>query len=425
MSNRSCCLRFLLIPGIVCLSMRQDKMVLRTWPYLRDALFYLIGISYLSFLFSDPQHRRGYVPDIPTKVEAECVVLHHFECGLIFSLQFWYLLAVWGGGRLWGQALTLARSRSLDFSRIDLDDVEQRLGSDVISNYSYSELSRSGLVTPMLVGSSDRLNRYRRNYRPREEEDPPPYRNNYTSSGGHDGEQAVMHHYFGQSAAPINFLGSPSPGVAAGAEIPGLGLPAPILDEEPQENTETTSSTSAGNGHPTLTSTPGVSASSDVDVDAPPPTTSNAELTPRQARDPAKHLRRSEFTRIFQQQTHPLSPILTTISKPFLFFYSTLEDFFHRYFNQPIYRVIQKTAASDITVGARNEEKYGYTMLSSVVWMSFFSWLLSCTVQRWVMLSGLPEAFFGFTLLAISAEIPDTIQAIAIARRGHGDMAIT
>ena len=35
-----------------------------------------------------------------------------------------------------------------------------------------------------------------------------------------------------------------------------------------------------------------------------------------------------------------------------------------------------------------------------------------------------PLAFFGFLLVAIGAEVPDTIQSVAVARRGYGSLAV-
>jgi len=46
-------------------------------------------------------------------------------------------------------------------------------------------------------------------------------------------------------------------------------------------------------------------------------------------------------------------------------------------------------------------------------------------VERWAAISGVSMAFFGVALVAIGAEIPDTIQSVTVARRGYGSMAVS
>lgn len=73
------------------------------------------------------------------------------------------------------------------------------------------------------------------------------------------------------------------------------------------------------------------------------------------------------------------------------------------------------------------EKWYWLTFLTSFGWISFFSFLITLVVQRWIILINLPSAsaLFGVVLVAVGAEIPDLVNAITIARRGLGGMALS
>ena len=58
-------------------------------------------------------------------------------------------------------------------------------------------------------------------------------------------------------------------------------------------------------------------------------------------------------------------------------------------------------------------------------WVSFFSTIVSAVVTRWVALLQAPMAFFGLAVVAIGAEIPDTIQSVTVAKKGYGSMAVS
>eukprot|EP01012_Entosiphon_sulcatum_P002801 TRINITY_DN10680_c0_g1_i4.p2 TRINITY_DN10680_c0_g1~~TRINITY_DN10680_c0_g1_i4.p2 ORF type:complete len:439 (+),score=76.47 TRINITY_DN10680_c0_g1_i4:2233-3549(+) len=67
---------------------------------------------------------------------------------------------------------------------------------------------------------------------------------------------------------------------------------------------------------------------------------------------------------------------------------------------------------------------YPITFILSFIWVSVFSAIISSVVERWVDLSGASPAFLGLVLIAIGAEIPDTIQSVTVAKRGYGSMAV-
>ena len=75
-------------------------------------------------------------------------------------------------------------------------------------------------------------------------------------------------------------------------------------------------------------------------------------------------------------------------------------------------------------VGSPTEDKYAMTLLMSLTWLTVFSTILSATVTRFGTLLNVPATAMGAFVVAVGAQIPDTIQAVAVARRGHGSMAV-
>ena len=71
------------------------------------------------------------------------------------------------------------------------------------------------------------------------------------------------------------------------------------------------------------------------------------------------------------------------------------------------------------------ERLYGLTFFISVVWVAVFSYLLSSIVGAWVKAWEMPQALFGMLLIAVGAEIPDTIESVTMARKAYGSMAVS
>jgi sodium/potassium/calcium exchanger 5 len=67
---------------------------------------------------------------------------------------------------------------------------------------------------------------------------------------------------------------------------------------------------------------------------------------------------------------------------------------------------------------------YPITLFFSFFWLALFSATLSACVTRWGNLLSVSAANMGMYVVAVGAQIPDTLQALAVARRGHGSMAI-
>jgi len=76
-------------------------------------------------------------------------------------------------------------------------------------------------------------------------------------------------------------------------------------------------------------------------------------------------------------------------------------------------------------MGSRFEFLYPLAFIISFGWIAAFSFVVSEVVEEWVVKTGINEAFFGLTLIALGAEIPDTIQSVTVARRGYGSMAVS
>ena len=68
---------------------------------------------------------------------------------------------------------------------------------------------------------------------------------------------------------------------------------------------------------------------------------------------------------------------------------------------------------------------YPVTFASSFAWVAVLSTIISAIVGRWGELMGVPPSFLGMYVIAIGAEIPDTIQSVTVAKRGYGSMAVS
>merc|ERR1712223_935042 len=74
--------------------------------------------------------------------------------------------------------------------------------------------------------------------------------------------------------------------------------------------------------------------------------------------------------------------------------------------------------------GTENENWYLFTFFMSFFWVAVFSFLISSIVERLVKVSGMPMSFFGLLVVSVAAQTPDTLESLAVARKGYGSMAI-
>jgi len=74
--------------------------------------------------------------------------------------------------------------------------------------------------------------------------------------------------------------------------------------------------------------------------------------------------------------------------------------------------------------GSPTQYLYPFTFFTSFLWVAVFSFLLSSVVERWVVVTHVPMSFFGLLLVSVAAQVPDTLESLAAARRGLGTMAV-
>lgn len=76
-------------------------------------------------------------------------------------------------------------------------------------------------------------------------------------------------------------------------------------------------------------------------------------------------------------------------------------------------------------IGTSYQSYWPITFFVSFMWVSLFSFLLSSIVERWVTVTNTPMAFFGLLLVSVAAQIPDTLESLAVAKKGYGSMAVS
>ena len=89
----------------------------------------------------------------------------------------------------------------------------------------------------------------------------------------------------------------------------------------------------------------------------------------------------------------------------------------------PLAALMGKTCPS-CEIGSDTEHLYGVTMVVAFGWLALFSTALSAAITRWGILLSIPGTAMGMFIVAVGAQIPDTVQAIAVAKRGFGSMAV-
>ena len=89
----------------------------------------------------------------------------------------------------------------------------------------------------------------------------------------------------------------------------------------------------------------------------------------------------------------------------------------------PIGAILRRTCP-DVSEGSETEHLYPVTMVVAFSWLALFSTCLSAAITRWGTLLNLPGTAMGMFIVAVGAQIPDTVQAIAVAKRGMGSAAV-
>lgn len=89
------------------------------------------------------------------------------------------------------------------------------------------------------------------------------------------------------------------------------------------------------------------------------------------------------------------------------------------------FKLMFRMSMPNVALGTKHESWYLFTFIISMIWTALFSFVISAVVTRWVVVSGGSMAFFGLTLVAVGAQIPDSVSSIATAKRGYGSMAVS
>lgn len=65
------------------------------------------------------------------------------------------------------------------------------------------------------------------------------------------------------------------------------------------------------------------------------------------------------------------------------------------------------------------------TFAACIAWIAGLSYIMVWMVERLGLMIGIPESIMGLFILAAGTSIPYCLSSIAVARRGHGDMAVS
>merc|ERR1719453_538297 len=65
------------------------------------------------------------------------------------------------------------------------------------------------------------------------------------------------------------------------------------------------------------------------------------------------------------------------------------------------------------------------TFLMCIIWIMLLAYVMVWMVTAFGKIYQVRDSIMGVTLLAAGTSIPDCLSSIAVARRGHGDMAVS
>ena len=66
-----------------------------------------------------------------------------------------------------------------------------------------------------------------------------------------------------------------------------------------------------------------------------------------------------------------------------------------------------------------------FAFIMSIAWIGLFSWLMVTWAEIIGNTIGIPSVIMGYTVLAAGTSVPDLLSSVIVARRGHGDMAVS
>lgn len=95
-------------------------------------------------------------------------------------------------------------------------------------------------------------------------------------------------------------------------------------------------------------------------------------------------------------------------------------------FEKAIYpmELLLASTCPECQINTPEEDWYLFTFGMSFFWVAIFSFIISSVVERWVTLSGMPMSFFGLLVVSVAAQTPDTLESLAVSKKGYGSMAV-
>merc|ERR1719261_1021019 len=65
------------------------------------------------------------------------------------------------------------------------------------------------------------------------------------------------------------------------------------------------------------------------------------------------------------------------------------------------------------------------TFFMCIIWIAAYSYVMVWMAVQFGCVTGIPDPVMGLTLLAAGTSIPDALSSLAVAKKGHGDMAVS
>lgn len=93
------------------------------------------------------------------------------------------------------------------------------------------------------------------------------------------------------------------------------------------------------------------------------------------------------------------------------------------YLVYPIHLTCQMTIFDCRTEKYRNW--YPFTFLMSMVWISFYSYIMVWMITIIGSTLGIPDTVMGLTFVAAGVSVPDALSSVAVIKEGFGDMAVS
>ncbi|KAJ4450727.1 hypothetical protein ANN_02157, partial [Periplaneta americana] len=68
---------------------------------------------------------------------------------------------------------------------------------------------------------------------------------------------------------------------------------------------------------------------------------------------------------------------------------------------------------------------YPFTFLVSMIWISFYSYIMVWMITIIGSTLGIPDTVMGLTFVAAGVSVPDALSSLAVVKEGYGDMAVS